>query len=573
MRPARRATARARAPVRRPKPAGAATARGRSTCSRASSGSAAPATSARARARSCATAAATAAAAAASRAMQTINVKRVPPGVDDGTRLRLTGEGEAGVAGGPPGDLYVVISLERHPMFERDGSDMHCQVPVQFVQAALGAEIEVPTLEGKVKLQVPPGTQSGKVMRLRGKGLRRCGPSTRGDELVHIFVETPTKLTGAPARAARGLRRGVRYRCVAGDQGLPRQAARAVRMTALACEASRIAAQPPHVILFVACAGRPRECARHRGRAPRLPRREGEDRDRPAGARSATSSTFLNAPGPTSGSGARAPRRSSPRSRTTAATRTRPHSTATTKVLSAASTRAAKIGDSVRIRAAEIELARGSPDGGVEGAREGARPRGFSDDRSGRSTGSFASAVSDPVAKLRWLARLRPLEGARRRPPALDAEIDGLIYSASTSTQARARDRPDRQRDPAARLQLRRANIALARGGRSTKRAEKRRGSAAASLPKEAAERSASSSCSASASRPGARGPGDAPDADLRRGHAQEGAVDRRRARNDRRGAAAQRVVRALRQRIAEGDPARGRRLRGAAAAAASART
>jgi molecular chaperone DnaJ len=125
---------------------------------------------------------------------QMINV-RVPPGVDEGTRLRLAGEGEAGVAGGPPGDLYVVISLERHPLFERDGPDIHCHVPVQFVQAALGGEIEVPTVEGKVKLQIPAGTQSGKVMRLRGKGLRTLRSSARGDQLVRVFVETPTKLT------------------------------------------------------------------------------------------------------------------------------------------------------------------------------------------------------------------------------------------------------------------------------------------------------------------------------------------------------------------------------------------
>jgi molecular chaperone DnaJ len=125
---------------------------------------------------------------------QTITV-RVPPGVDEGTRLRLAGEGEAGIAGGPPGDLYVVVSLERHPMFERHGADVHCEVPVQFVQAALGAEIEVPTVEGKVKFQIPPGTQSGTVMRLRGKGLRTLRSSVRGDQLVRVFVETPTKLT------------------------------------------------------------------------------------------------------------------------------------------------------------------------------------------------------------------------------------------------------------------------------------------------------------------------------------------------------------------------------------------
>jgi molecular chaperone DnaJ len=125
---------------------------------------------------------------------QTITV-RVPPGVDAGTRLRIAGEGEAGVAGGPPGDLYVVVALKQHPLFERDGPDIHCEVPIQFVQAALGAEVDVPTVEGKVKLQIPPGTQSGKVMRLRGKGLPTLRSSARGDQLVHVFVETPTKLT------------------------------------------------------------------------------------------------------------------------------------------------------------------------------------------------------------------------------------------------------------------------------------------------------------------------------------------------------------------------------------------
>jgi len=125
---------------------------------------------------------------------QTITV-RVPAGVDDGTRLRLSGEGEAGVAGGPPGDLYVVVSLRKHPLFERNGADIHCEVPIQFVQAALGAEIEVPTLAGKVKLKIPAGTQSGRAMRLRGKGLPTVWNNSPGDQLVHIFVETPTKLT------------------------------------------------------------------------------------------------------------------------------------------------------------------------------------------------------------------------------------------------------------------------------------------------------------------------------------------------------------------------------------------
>jgi molecular chaperone DnaJ len=119
----------------------------------------------------------------------------VPAGIEEGQRLRLTGEGEAGIAGGPPGDLFVVISIKQHALFERDGMDVHCEVPVPFVQAVLGAEIEVPTLEGKVDLRVPEGTQSGTIMRLRGKGLPALRSSARGDQLVRIFVEVPTKLT------------------------------------------------------------------------------------------------------------------------------------------------------------------------------------------------------------------------------------------------------------------------------------------------------------------------------------------------------------------------------------------
>jgi molecular chaperone DnaJ len=125
---------------------------------------------------------------------QMINV-RIPSGVDEGTRLRLSGEGEAGISGGPPGDLYVVISVREHEFFERDGPDLHCQVPVTMVQAALGAEVDAPTLEGKVKIKVPQGTQTGKVVRMRGKGLPTLRTTNRGDQLLHLVVETPTKLT------------------------------------------------------------------------------------------------------------------------------------------------------------------------------------------------------------------------------------------------------------------------------------------------------------------------------------------------------------------------------------------
>ena len=133
---------------------------------------------------------------------QTISVK-VPAGVDHGARLRLIGEGEAGIAGGAAGDLYIVIGIRSHPLFERDGRDLHCEVPVPFVLAVLGGEIEVPSLEGKISMRLPEGTQSGRVLRLRGKGLPPLQPRAdvaqlqrlRGDVYVRIFVEVPTKLT------------------------------------------------------------------------------------------------------------------------------------------------------------------------------------------------------------------------------------------------------------------------------------------------------------------------------------------------------------------------------------------
>jgi molecular chaperone DnaJ len=125
---------------------------------------------------------------------QTISVT-VPPGVDEGTRLRLNGEGQAGISGGPPGDLYVVISVKADDRFEREGPNLHYAAPLSFPQAALGAEIEVETLEGKSKLTIPAGTQSGKVLRMRGKGVPTLRSSGRGDQLVHVYVEVPTRLT------------------------------------------------------------------------------------------------------------------------------------------------------------------------------------------------------------------------------------------------------------------------------------------------------------------------------------------------------------------------------------------
>jgi molecular chaperone DnaJ len=120
---------------------------------------------------------------------------RIPAGIEDGMRLRVAGEGEAGIGGGPPGDLYVVVHVRKHALFAREGPDLECEVPISLVQAALGAEIEVPTLEGKVGMRIPEGTQPGKVMRLRGKGLPSLRGGERGDQFVRIFVEVPTKLS------------------------------------------------------------------------------------------------------------------------------------------------------------------------------------------------------------------------------------------------------------------------------------------------------------------------------------------------------------------------------------------
>jgi len=120
---------------------------------------------------------------------------RIPPGVDNGSRLKLRNEGEAGFGGGPSGDLYVVVHVKEHALFVRQDNDVVIEVPVSFPQATLGAEIEVPTLEGKIKLKVPPGTQSGKVIRLKAKGFVDLHGYGRGDQLVRVVVETPRRLT------------------------------------------------------------------------------------------------------------------------------------------------------------------------------------------------------------------------------------------------------------------------------------------------------------------------------------------------------------------------------------------
>ncbi|MFK8053342.1 MAG: molecular chaperone DnaJ [Woeseiaceae bacterium] len=121
---------------------------------------------------------------------------KIPAGVDSGDRIRLTGEGEAGRNGGPSGDLYVEVHLQAHEMFERDGPDLHCDVPLNFVTAALGGTVEVPTLDGQVSLKVPQGTQTGKVFRLRGKGVPTVRIREPGDLYCRVSVETPVNLTG-----------------------------------------------------------------------------------------------------------------------------------------------------------------------------------------------------------------------------------------------------------------------------------------------------------------------------------------------------------------------------------------
>ena len=125
---------------------------------------------------------------------KTLSVK-VPAGVDVGDRIRLSGEGEAGENGGPPGDLYVEINVKPHPIFTREDSNLHSEVPISFVTAALGGELEVPTLSGKVKLKIPAETQSGSVFRLRGKGVKQVRGGATGDLMCRVMVETPVKLT------------------------------------------------------------------------------------------------------------------------------------------------------------------------------------------------------------------------------------------------------------------------------------------------------------------------------------------------------------------------------------------
>jgi len=125
---------------------------------------------------------------------KTLSVK-VPAGVDNGDRIRLSGEGEAGESGGPPGDLYVQIRVKPHPIFTREDNDLYCEVPIGFATAALGGDLEVPTLDGRVSLKIPAETQTGKVFRVRGKGVKPVRGGATGDLLCRVSVETPVNLT------------------------------------------------------------------------------------------------------------------------------------------------------------------------------------------------------------------------------------------------------------------------------------------------------------------------------------------------------------------------------------------
>lgn len=135
---------------------------------------------------------------------RTIEVK-IPGGVEDGTRIRYAGEGDAGRFGGPKGDLYIVLTVKPHEFFVREGNDLHCVVPISFPQAALGAELEIPTLEGETRLKIPEGTQSGKQFVIRGKGVPYLNEHGRGDLVIQVMVQTPKKLNKVQRELIRQL--------------------------------------------------------------------------------------------------------------------------------------------------------------------------------------------------------------------------------------------------------------------------------------------------------------------------------------------------------------------------------
>lgn len=136
--------------------------------------------------------------------VKTLSVK-IPAGVDTGDRIRLSGEGEAGPSGGPPGDLYVQVMVREHEIFQRDGRNLYCEVPISFADAALGGEMEVPTLGGRVKLKVPPETQTGRLFRLRGKGVSSVRGGGPGDLLCRVVIETPVNLNSRQKELLKNL--------------------------------------------------------------------------------------------------------------------------------------------------------------------------------------------------------------------------------------------------------------------------------------------------------------------------------------------------------------------------------
>lgn len=148
---------------------------------------------------------------------KTLSVK-VPAGVDTGDRIRLAGEGEAGADGGPAGDLYVQVAVKDHPIFQRDGKNLYCEVPISFADAALGGELDVPTLDGRVKLKVPTETQTGKLFRLRGKGVTPVRGGTPGDLMCRVIVETPVNLSNKQKELLKELKDSM-----SGDKNSPKQ--------------------------------------------------------------------------------------------------------------------------------------------------------------------------------------------------------------------------------------------------------------------------------------------------------------------------------------------------------------
>jgi len=133
---------------------------------------------------------------------KTLEVK-IPVGIDDGMRIRSSGNGEPGVNGGPSGDLYVEIHIKQHAVFQRDGDDLHCEMPISFATAALGGDLEIPTLNGSAAISIPDGTQSGKTFRLRGKGIKGVRSGYPGDLYCHVIVETPVRLTEGQKKLLR----------------------------------------------------------------------------------------------------------------------------------------------------------------------------------------------------------------------------------------------------------------------------------------------------------------------------------------------------------------------------------